>query len=87
MFGMVQSDVTPIVAVVCDPGVPRTAGLKEVSHNAGPIAARAKKPECDPKTAVFELCPMLLLHAVRSSDESIRTVPNGSNFPRSATGT
>jgi hypothetical protein len=43
--GMIQSEATPaIVAGVCDPGGPRTAGLTEASHNAGPIATRAEKP-------------------------------------------
>jgi hypothetical protein len=55
--GMVQSEVTSsIVAGVCDPGGPRTAGLTEASHNARPVAARAEKPGCYPKTAAFEPC-------------------------------
>jgi hypothetical protein len=46
---MVQSEVTPpIVAGVCDPGVPRTTGLTEASYN--------EKPACYPKTAAFEPC-------------------------------
>jgi hypothetical protein len=45
--GLFQSEATPaIVAGVCDPGGPRTAGLTEASHNAGPIATRAEKPAC-----------------------------------------
>jgi hypothetical protein len=37
---MVQSEVTPtIVAAVCDPGVPRTAGLTEAGYNATIVAA------------------------------------------------
>jgi hypothetical protein len=56
--GMVQSEVTPpIVAGVCDPGVPRTAGLTEASYNAGPTAARDEKPARYPKTAAIEPCP------------------------------
>jgi hypothetical protein len=52
---MVQSEVAPpIVAGVCDPGVPRTTGLTEASYNTRPIAARAEKPACYPKTDTFE---------------------------------
>jgi outer membrane protein TolC len=56
--GMVQSEVTPpIVAGVCDPGLPRMAGLTEASYNAGPIAARDEKPASYPKTAAIEPRP------------------------------
>jgi hypothetical protein len=54
----VQFEVTRrILAGVCDPGVPTTTGLTAASYNAGPFAARAEKPACYPKTAVFEPCP------------------------------
>ena len=61
---MVQSGVTPaIVAGVCDPGVPRTTGLREAGYNACPIVARVEKPECYPKTSVFEPCRENRQHA------------------------
>jgi hypothetical protein len=44
LFGMVQGEVTPTVAGVCDPGRPTTAGLRESSHESVPIRARAEKP-------------------------------------------
>jgi hypothetical protein len=37
---VVHSDETP-TTVVCDPGVPTTAGLTEAGYNAGPLAAVA----------------------------------------------
>jgi hypothetical protein len=44
---MIQSEATPpVVAGVCDPGGPRTAGLTEASRNAGSITTRAEKPAC-----------------------------------------
>jgi hypothetical protein len=55
---MVQCDVTPtIVAGICGPGVPTTAGLTEAGYNAGPIGDRAEKPAITPKSAFFEPCP------------------------------
>jgi hypothetical protein len=55
---MVQCDVTPtIVAGICGPGVPTTAGLTEAGYNAGPTEARDDRPGVAPKKSVFEPCP------------------------------
>jgi hypothetical protein len=43
-FDMVQGEVTPTVAGVCDPRLATTAGLRVASHNSVPIGARAEIP-------------------------------------------